>query len=202
MSLRELKQQAARDHVADAAAPLFTSDGYMATSTRKVAAAAGVAEGTIFNLFGTKAYLLLAALHRSVPDMVTADQWAAEARTMATAGEIVEHFCRTGREVSDAALPLVRVFLEAATVDTAVAEAWHNQEAFRLEGQTWVLDVLAQRGWLRSDRDRHDLARDLWVLAAPEVHLKCLDAGMSEDDFQRWLGGLLVDLLIAPEHGA
>jgi AcrR family transcriptional regulator len=198
MSLRELKQQAARDHVADAAAPLFISDGYLATSTRKVAAVAGVAEGTIFNLFGSKAQLLLAALRRSVPDLVTSDQWATEARTMATPSEVVEHFCHTGRDVSDAALPLVRVFLEAATVDTAVAEAWRNQEAFRLEGQTWVLDVLAERGWLRSDRDRHDLARDLWVLAAPEVHVKCLDAGMSEDDFQHWLGGLLTRLLLDP----
>lgn len=202
VSLRELKQQAAREHVAAAAAPLFINDGYIATTTRNVAKAAGVAEGTIFNLFGSKAELLLAALQRSVPDVVTGDEWASEARVMATAPDVVDHFCRTGRVISEAALPLVRVFLEAAMVDAAVAAAWRRQEAFRLEGQTWVLGVLAERGWLRTDRDRDDLARDLWVVAAPEVHLKWLDAGMGEDDFQRWLGSLLVTLLIDPDHRA
>jgi AcrR family transcriptional regulator len=92
MTLRERKQQAARDHVADAAAPLFVRDGYLATTTRKVAQAAGVAEGTIFNLFGSKAGLLLAALQRSVPDLDVGAGWAGQARTLSDPVAVVE-FC-------------------------------------------------------------------------------------------------------------
>lgn len=199
MTLRARKQQAARDHVADAAAPLFIHDGYLATTTRKVAKAADVAEGTIFNLFGTKAGLLLAALQRSVPDIEVGEAWAKRARELSDPVDVVELFCRTGSEVADRALPLVRVFLEAAMVDERVATAWRDQEAFRLDGQTWVLDVLESGGWLRSDRSRDDMAHDLWVIAAPEMHLKWLDAGMGEAEYQRWRHGALCTLLIDPE---
>lgn len=198
MSLRDRKQQAARDHVADAAGPLFVRGGYVATTTRQVAKEAGVAEGTIFNLFGTKAGLLLAALQRLVPDREVGDTWAREAREASDPVEVVDLFRETGSRVSDQALPLVRVFTEAAAVDDVVAQAWRDQEQFRLEGQAWVLDVLDEGGWLRRDRDLADLARDLWVVAAPETHLKCLDAGMDEQDFQRWLHGVLCTLLIDP----
>ena len=45
-----------------AATTLFASDGFHATSTRKIAAAAEVSEGTVFHYFNTKNALLLAIL--------------------------------------------------------------------------------------------------------------------------------------------
>ena len=36
--------------------------------------------------------------------------------------------------------------------DGMVATAWREQENFRLDGQTWLLDVLQEKGWLRRDR--------------------------------------------------
>ena len=48
--------------IISAATDLFASDGFHATSTRKIAAAAGVSEGTVFHYFSTKNALLLAIL--------------------------------------------------------------------------------------------------------------------------------------------
>jgi TetR/AcrR family fatty acid metabolism transcriptional regulator len=48
--------------IIQAATTLFASDGFHATSTRKIAAAAGVSEGTVFHYFSTKNALLLAIL--------------------------------------------------------------------------------------------------------------------------------------------
>lgn len=48
--------------IIQAATGLFASDGFHATSTRKIAAAAGVSEGTVFHYFNTKNALLLAIL--------------------------------------------------------------------------------------------------------------------------------------------
>jgi AcrR family transcriptional regulator len=48
--------------IVSAATDLFASDGFHATSTRKIAAAAGVSEGTVFHYFSTKNALLLAIL--------------------------------------------------------------------------------------------------------------------------------------------
>lgn len=50
--------------ILDAAAELFASAGFHATSTRKIAAAAGVAEGTVFHYFGSKHELMVAILDR------------------------------------------------------------------------------------------------------------------------------------------
>ena len=45
-----------------AATRLFADEGFHGTSTRKIAAAAGVSEGTLFHYFSTKNALLLAIL--------------------------------------------------------------------------------------------------------------------------------------------
>jgi AcrR family transcriptional regulator len=50
--------------ILDAATRLFAGDGFHATSTRRIAAEAGVSEGTVFHYFGSKNDLMLAILHR------------------------------------------------------------------------------------------------------------------------------------------
>ncbi len=197
-SLRERKQAAARVYVAEVAAPLFAANGYGGTTTKLVAGAAGVAEGTVFNLFGSKSGLLLAALQTAVPDPFRVQEWMTLARDLEAPGAVIDLFCRTGEDVAQAALPLVRVFLEAAAVDGATAQAWRDQEARRFESQTWLLDVLAERGWLRQDRAGDLLARDVWVLAAPEVLVKMQDAGVAVEEYWRWLSGALASVLLDP----
>ena len=48
--------------IMEAATRLFADEGFHGTSTRKIAAAAGVSEGTLFHYFSTKNVLLLAIL--------------------------------------------------------------------------------------------------------------------------------------------
>lgn len=50
--------------ILDAATKLFATAGFHATSTRKIAAAAGVSEGTVFHYFGSKNELMLSILNR------------------------------------------------------------------------------------------------------------------------------------------
>lgn len=50
--------------ILDAATTLFATAGFHATSTRKIAGAAGVSEGTVFHYFGSKNDLMLAILDR------------------------------------------------------------------------------------------------------------------------------------------
>lgn len=56
---RERKKREVRERVADAAAQLFAEHGYDAVSMTSVAAAAGVAEQTVYNHFPTKPDLVL-----------------------------------------------------------------------------------------------------------------------------------------------
>lgn len=67
-SSRTRLEQREADIIA-AATTLFAGDGFHATSTRKIAAAAGVSEGTVFHYFSTKHDLLLAILDGFYSDL-------------------------------------------------------------------------------------------------------------------------------------
>ena len=56
---REAKSAIRSEQVLAAALTLFCEHGYAATSTRRIADAAGVAEGLVFHFFGSKERLLL-----------------------------------------------------------------------------------------------------------------------------------------------
>ena len=60
---RERLEERERE-ILDAATRLFATAGFHATSTRKIAAAAGVSEGTVFHYFGSKNELMLGILDR------------------------------------------------------------------------------------------------------------------------------------------
>ena len=65
---RERLEQREAD-ILQAATKLFAADGFHATSTRKIAAAAGVSEGTVFHYFSTNNALLLAILDNFYADL-------------------------------------------------------------------------------------------------------------------------------------
>jgi AcrR family transcriptional regulator len=62
MSLREQKKEETRKKLLDSARSAFAERGYAAAKTSDIAKAVGIAEGTLFNYFPTKAELFLAAM--------------------------------------------------------------------------------------------------------------------------------------------
>lgn len=67
---RERNKAEKRRRIAEAAATLFAENGYARTTTQQVAAAADVADGTIFRYAGTKPELLLMVLNEQVADLL------------------------------------------------------------------------------------------------------------------------------------
>ncbi len=57
--LNETQKDNIRRRILEAARKHFINDGYEATSTKQLAAEAGIAEGTLFNYFSSKADLML-----------------------------------------------------------------------------------------------------------------------------------------------
>ena len=64
---REAAVEARREKVLAAAERLFLQKGYSATSTRDIARAAGVPQGNLFNLFGTKEKIFDIVIERHAP---------------------------------------------------------------------------------------------------------------------------------------
>lgn len=80
--------QALRGRVLDAAAALFQSNGYGATTTQQIAAAAGVTHGAMHHHFPTKKALGLAVVRERVRDAIH-ETWVAPMRDQATALDAV-----------------------------------------------------------------------------------------------------------------
>ncbi len=195
--MRELQKEAGRAHIADAAGVLFLEEGYAKTTVRDVARAAGVAEGTIYNLFGDKATLLLESLKRRVPPAMHDLEAVSSQMDAATSGEeVIDRFVEHDLDVAMQATGMVRLMLEAAAIDPIVAEHWRHQEEFRYESQQWVLDVLARRGWLRTDRPRDELARFLWMTVSPETWVKVMDSGVPAGPLHAWKAETLKAVLL------
>ena len=68
----------ARDEVLDAAAELFTTLGFAATSTRQIADAVGVRQASLYHHFRTKNDILAALLSGTVVSSLKAAQWLAD----------------------------------------------------------------------------------------------------------------------------
>jgi AcrR family transcriptional regulator len=62
--VRDLLVRARRDQIVEAATRVFAEKGFHRATTREVARAAGVSEGTIYNYFADKDALLMAILER------------------------------------------------------------------------------------------------------------------------------------------
>jgi len=86
--------------ILDAATTLFAAEGFHATSTRKIAASAGVSEGTVFHYFGTKNALLQAILE---------DFYA---RLTTSAREVIEDVMDTRQRLQLLAQNHVRALIE------------------------------------------------------------------------------------------
>ena len=197
-TLRERQRQAARALVAEAALPHFLARGYAGTTTKAIAEAAGVSEGTIFNYFGAKSAVLLEALRQLVPSPDEVERTRLAMDALPDGEAVITQFCRHDEAVAERALPLARVFVEAAASDAEVASWWRDQEEFRHRAQRWLIELLDSHGWLRTDLPKEVLARRLWITASPEVRLKWEDADLPTADFRAWEEAVLQGLLLPP----
>ncbi|MEJ2556357.1 MAG: TetR/AcrR family transcriptional regulator [Anaerolineae bacterium] len=64
--VREQLIEARRNQILDAAASVFAEKGFHRATTKEIASAAGVSEGTIYNYFDSKADLLIGIMSRLV----------------------------------------------------------------------------------------------------------------------------------------
>jgi AcrR family transcriptional regulator len=162
---RERQRLSTRAAICTAAADLFTTLGYDATTIGAVAKAAGVSAQTIYDAFGTKARLLAETARSAVippTDMTPFDSWfeklsAENDQTRrwlllreATAMTLVQ------------SLPMALVVRAAAGSHPEIGELWRSMEGERRRDVEMVVELLNQVGPLRVPRrDAVDL---IWAI--------------------------------------
>jgi hypothetical protein len=92
---------------------------------------------------------------------------------------------------------LWRVFEQAAGADAEISTEYDDLTTRMRREVLEAVNVLAERGHLRGDRSRQELADLLWLLALPDQYFRlCQQAGWSLERYKAWLGASMLDLLL------
>jgi AcrR family transcriptional regulator len=201
---REQQAQATRQQIVDAAARLFTRDGYFGTSIEAIAQDAGVAVPTVYATFGTKRGILSALVDAAIfgadpPGTPSTERtWYHELASEQDAERMLlrwgAYLCKVNARVG----PIQRVVQSAAASDPLMAELWQRIKDQRFAGQSAAAHLLAERQVLRPGLSEAQAADILFVLSDAHVYDTCVvDRAWSHRKVARWLGESLCALLLA-----
>jgi AcrR family transcriptional regulator len=202
VTLRDRQAEQAKRLIIDAAMELFLEDGYVATTMDDIAESAGVARRTIYNQFGSKAALLLAAINDRVvapgERSQVSDQNAI--REMDDPNQMIEAFVQVHVGVAQRSLPLLKITFEAAAVDGEVAKEYERNEEYRFQAQQLLVDALNEKGFLRTDVPLSYMRRGFWLLAGPQMLITATDSGWDIETYARWVKDTVTGFLIDSDH--
>jgi len=190
--------------VLDAAAQLFGSDGYAATTIAGVAAAAGVSVETVYKSFGGKPGLVRAlrdqALEGEGP--VPAEQRSDDLQTHERdARKVIRGWAALALEVAPRVAPIHLLVRAAAAVDPESALLQQEIEADRLLRMTHNARTLEQGGHLRQGITLQEAADVLFTYSSPELYeLLVLSRGWSLDHYGRFIADAMIAALLRDHH--
>jgi len=189
--------------IVDAAARLFTADGYHATSIARIASEAGVAVQTIYNSVGSKREILsrvldFAAAGENAPDPVP--QFMRErAEREPDARSIIALLVEFWRGALPRTAPIFRIIREAAASDAGAAELERLRAAQRLRNYRQPAELIAERGSLRGGLTIDDAAAAIFAIGHPETYRTLvLDGDWDDDRWAAWTRGALEASLLEP----
>ena len=186
--------------IVSAAAKLFATKGYIATSIEDIAAGAGVARPTVFSAVGPKPVILREVVDRAVAGddaavPVAARDWWRSAVEEPDPQRAIEQLARTMVDIAGRSALIARSLEVAATVDADAATTWDRYQTQRRTGLREFAVALHTRN--PSPRCDIDVITDtLWTLQ-PAAYLRLVhDAGWRIEQYEAWLTDLLTRMFL------
>jgi TetR/AcrR family transcriptional regulator, regulator of autoinduction and epiphytic fitness len=200
---RQQQADATRRQIVDAAARLFTRDGYFGTTIEAIARQAGVADPTVYAAFGSKRAILSALIDLAIfgtdppRTPVVQRSWYAEIVGISDARRLLQRWAEILCQVNARVAPVQRVVESASGSDRHIAELWQRLKDQRLLGQSAIAHLLTERQALRDGISEKQATDVLFVLS--EAHLfeaYVVDRGWSSMQVADWLGQTLCAALL------
>jgi AcrR family transcriptional regulator len=155
-----------------------------------------VSQETIYKTFGGKAALL-----KSVYDVTLAGDdediplagrpEAIAVRDAPSPAAAAASYAELAQLISRRIDPLLRVLLEARDTDRALAEFARTIDEERHVGSSFYVRQWERNGWLRDDITVEQAIDTVWALNSPQPRWLLLDHGWSDEQYTRWLAGLI-----------
>ena len=198
-SLRSEQAALTRSRIVEGAKAVFEARGYEGARIEDIASEAAVAVPTVYKVFANKRNLLKAAVEAAVrggeAGEVERQAWFREQLEEPTAEGQLRLIARNARRMYDRAGQLLEVVRAAAASDGDIEALWRGIHEERLARASTSASRLASKAKLRTTVG--EVALTLWALSVPELYVLQIRAGgLNPDDYERWLGDLLVAALL------
>jgi AcrR family transcriptional regulator len=201
--LRAAAAARTRAQIRDAGARLFVEKGYVTTTVRDIADAAGVAVRTVFASFpGGKLQVFHDALNVAIAGdeepVAIADRDEVRS-SLNNPDRIVDSLVDLGAAIQDRAGRLIMTMIESSGADEDLQRMAAEGEAANTANMRSVAEALDRFGLLRQSVDV-DRATDILVaLCSPHVHhiLRQL-RGWSASDYRGWLTETINRTVVRP----
>ena len=195
------REQAAltRTRIVEGATAVFELRGYEGARIEDIAKEAGVAVPTVYKVFTNKRTLLRASVEAAITDGEAGEverlAWFREQLEDPSAEGQLRLIARNARRMYDRAGQLLEVVRAAAASDSDIDALWRAINDERLARARTSAERLASKAKLRTTIGAAALT--LWTLSVPELYvLQIHVGGQKADDYERWLGDLLVAALL------
>jgi AcrR family transcriptional regulator len=191
------RQQAdqTRDRILEAARRVISQNGFADATFEAIAAEAGVAAPTVYAAYGSKSGILQALMTRAAFN-TTYENVVREALESDDPVTRLRFAARIARGIFDS----LRSEAEVLRGATAIAPDFiRERERIRYERQEGVVQVLDQKGALRTGLTV-SMARDiLWTLTSYDIYRRLVvERRWTADQYERWLGDTLIATLMGP----
>ena len=201
--LRDQRARVTRRVIVAAAAELFVSQGYAATTMEAIAKAANVSRKTVFTVGGSKFALLKDAYDWSLvgdDEPVPMVDRAPVQGILATSdpAHAVRLWAAMITDTATRAAPIGAALAAAAHVDGEAAALIRLSDQHRLQGaRAFIAHIVAIAG-LRPGLDPDEAADLCWLVMDPGPYVRLvIERGWSTVRFQRWLTAMISRELLA-----
>lgn len=190
-----------RQRILAAARDEFLASGWVGTTMRAVAAAAGVSLPAVEQAFGTKANLLKEVIDVAIagddePVPVLGRPWAAEAAAETSVPGFLDHVAAVLAEAQWRSARLVVVAEEAAGADPALRSVVEQRRSDRAGTAGWIADGVLARLPASARLDRAAAVDTVWLLMEPVLFSRLTGhRGWSAERYRRWFADSVARLL-------
>lgn len=193
-----------RRDIVTAAGLLFRERGY-GVPLPEIASESGVVVETIYRIFGSKAGLFRAVVETLLaggngPAEIPVEERPAirAIRDEPDPLKQVAGYAATQPGIHRRAGPLLRALRDAAWSDPDLRRLWDEMEAWRLDGQSRFVRMLADRGTLKQGLSADDATDLTWTLCSLAVYDSLvLHRNWKDERYKAWLTEALARELLA-----
>jgi AcrR family transcriptional regulator len=189
---RTEKAAATRARLIECARTLFLTQGYAATTTRQVAAAAHVTERTLFNVMPSKSDLLRQVLLTYVftddhGPLLHRKDFAPILRADSAEAFLTQYSQWVG-DLHRRTSAVAEMTRAAASVDAGADDMWAWGNAQQIDDLDNLVNVLDQRHWLQPNLTPREVARSFAVLSGHETYWRLVtEQHWNISRYRQWL---------------